>query len=49
MMGIIYLSVMPESPRYLISKKKFTEARKVFKWIGVKNGINPDEADKRLG
>ena len=47
-MGIVYLSMMPESPRYLVSKKRFSEARAVFKWMGIKNGISEDEANQRI-
>jgi hypothetical protein len=31
---------MPETPRFLISQKRFKEAREVFKWIGTKNGLS---------
>ena len=34
MMGIAFLFFMPESPRFLISKKRYEEARTIFKWIG---------------
>ena len=37
--GIIFLFWMPESPKFLIAQKKFTEAREVFTWIGLKNGL----------
>ena len=39
---------MPESPRFLVSQKKFKEAREVFKWIGLKNGLTEKEIDQRL-
>ena len=39
-MGIVFLFFMPESPRFLISKKRFEEARTIFKWIGKKNGLD---------
>lgn len=39
---------MPESPRFLISQKRFAEARRVFKWIGGVNGLSKEEVDKRL-
>ena len=47
-MGILYLSRMPESPRFFISNNRFTEARDVFKWIGVQNGIDEDQANQIL-
>ena len=48
MIGIAYLSKMPESPRYLVSKKRFDEARDVFKWMGIKNGISEEKANQRM-
>ena len=39
---------MPESPRFLISKKRFEEARTVFKWIGAQNGIDKNTIEERL-
>jgi len=39
-MGITCLSFMPESPRFLISRMKFKEARDIFKFIGKINGIS---------
>jgi len=39
---------MPESPRFLISQKRFVDARVVFKWIGGVNGLSKEEVDKRL-
>jgi hypothetical protein len=30
---------MPESPRFLISRNRFGEAREIFKMIGRVNGI----------
>lgn len=47
-MGIIFLFFMPESPRFLISKKRFEEARTVFKWIGAKNGLDEKTIEERL-
>lgn len=47
-LGIVYLFWMPESPRFLVAQKKFGEARKVFEWIGEKNGLSPGEAKRRL-
>tara|TARA_B110000285_G_C15017599_1_gene559858 strand:+ start:989 stop:1123 length:135 start_codon:yes stop_codon:yes gene_type:complete len=38
-MGISILSFMPESPRFLISRNRFREAREIFMWIGKINGI----------
>lgn len=39
---------MPESPRWLISKRRFEEARVVFKWIGNQNGLEEEEVNERL-
>ena len=39
---------MPESPRFLISKSRFQEAREVFLWMGKKNGLSEEEAKRRL-
>merc|ERR1712166_307328 len=46
--GIVFLFFMPESPRFLISKKRFEEARTVFKWIGGHNGLDKQTIDERL-
>jgi hypothetical protein len=39
---------MPESPRFLVSVKRYDEAREIFKWIGKKNGISKDDVEERL-
>jgi len=39
---------MPESPKFLIANRKFEEARLVFKWIGMKNGLSIDEIEEKL-
>jgi len=39
-MGITFLFFMPESPRFLISRNRFGEARDIFKMIGKVNGIS---------
>jgi hypothetical protein len=41
--GIIFLVWMPESPKFLVAQKKFVEARAVFTWIGLKNGLKEDQ------
>ena len=46
--GIIFLFNMPESPRFLISKHRFKEARVVFAWIGGKNGLQQTVINHRL-
>jgi len=46
--GIVFLFFMPESPRFLISKKRFEEARVVFKWIGTNNGLDAATVKERL-
>jgi len=46
--GMVFLSFMPESPRWLLSKKRFDEARHVFKWIGMQNGLEEEEVNLRL-
>lgn len=47
-LGIIYLFWTKESPRWLVSKKRYSDARKVFKWIGMQNGLDEIEADVRM-
>lgn len=47
-MGITCLSMMPESPRFLISRNRFKEARDIFKWIGKINGIDEKDIILRL-
>ena len=44
----MFLFFMPESPRFLISKKRFEEARTVFKWIGAQNGLDKKTVEERL-
>jgi len=39
---------MPESPRFLVSQKRFVEARQVFTWIGKHNGLTGEEIMERL-
>ena len=46
--GVVFLCFMPESPRFLISKRRFEDARDVFKWIGKVNGLSREEAELRL-
>jgi MFS family permease len=46
--GLVFLCFMPESPRFLISKQRFEDARDVFKWIGQVNGLSREEAERRL-
>jgi MFS family permease len=46
--GIVFLCFMPESPRFLISKHRFEDARGVFKWIGKVNGLSREVAERRL-
>lgn len=46
--GIIFLLMMPESPKFLIAQKKFDEARLVFQWIGLKNGLPLIEITEKL-
>ena len=36
--GIVFLFTMPESPRFLVSKGKYHQAREVFNRIAVFNG-----------
>jgi len=47
-LGIIFLFVMPESPRYLVAKRRFEDARRVFMWIGIKNGLTLTEIEIKL-
>lgn len=44
--GVFFL-FMPESPVYLISKKKYAEAAKTIKWLRGKH-YNPDELIEEL-
>jgi hypothetical protein len=46
--GLFFLSRMPESPRFLISVKRFEEAREVFAWIGKVNGLSEEVIKQRL-
>lgn len=46
--GLIFLMKMPESPRFLISVKRFKEAREVFAWIGKVNGLSDQTIKQRL-
>ena len=44
-MGILFLYTMPESPRFLISQKRYQSARAVFNKIAKWNGLAYDRAD----
>ena len=44
--GLFFLIMMPESPRFLVASKRYDEARRVFKWIGTKNGVSPETVQK---
>lgn len=44
--GVVSLIFMPESPRFLITKKKYDEARKAFNLIAKMNGIGENKADE---
>jgi MFS family permease len=46
--GFIFLAFMPESPRFLVCTKQFTEAREVFEWIGKFNGLSESVIKKRM-
>ena len=39
---------MPETPRFLISTRKFEKAREVLAWIGRANGLSKEVIKKRL-
>ena len=47
-LGLGFLYIMPESPRFLIATKQFEEARRVFTWIGKVNGLEPKVIQERL-
>ena len=47
-MGIAFIIQMPETPRFLVSQKRFSEAREVFKWIGLKNGLTEEQVEERM-
>jgi hypothetical protein len=44
-LGCIYISFIPESPRFLVSQSKFDEARKAFNVIAFYNGKKHDLAN----
>lgn len=46
--GVVFLVFMPESPRFLVAAKRFDDARSVFKWIGLRNGLSQEEVDQRM-
>lgn len=46
--GLICLFFMPESPRFLVSQRRFDEAREVFRFIGLKNGLTQAKIDELL-
>ena len=43
--GTVILYFMPESPRFLVSMKRFDEAREVFKMIGKINGLTEEQLE----
>ena len=47
-LGVIFITMMPESPRFLVSQKRFAEARQIFDWIGKHNGLKDEEIMERL-
>ena len=47
-MGILFLLWMPESPKFLVAQKRFSEAREIFTWIGLKNGLKLDDIQLKL-
>jgi hypothetical protein len=46
--GLAFLMWSVETPRYLVSKKKFVEARKAYAWIGKVNGLDSVTIEERL-
>ena len=41
----MFLFLMPETPRFLISQKKYEKARQVFKIMAKTNGVDEDRID----
>jgi hypothetical protein len=39
--GFLSLAFMPETPRFYLSQRRFDDARKVFKFIALKNSRDP--------
>lgn len=48
LLGIIFLFLMPESPRFLVAAQRYDDARRVFKWIGAKNGLSKEQVEQRM-
>ena len=46
--GLLFLTFMPESPRFLVCTKQFAKAREVFAWIGKVNGLQAETIQARL-
>ena len=46
--GTVCLFFMPESPRFLVSQRRFDEARQVFRYIGLKNGLSAEKISELL-
>ena len=44
--GVIFLFLSPESPRFLVSVKRYNQARNALKKIATVNGLDPQIADK---
>lgn len=40
--GVIWIVVNPETPRYLLAVERFDDARKAFKWMARWNGKEQD-------
>ena len=45
LVAIIWILSLPETPRYLVAKKRYDKARESFKMIAKWNGINPAQID----
>lgn len=43
--GIVFVCMMPESPRFLVASKQYDKARQVFAMMAKFNGINRAECD----
>jgi hypothetical protein len=46
--GFVFLSYMPESPRFKVCIREYKEAREIFEWIGKVNGLQPHTIKLRL-
>lgn len=46
--SLICISMMPESPRWLVSEGRYDDARAIFKLIGQYNGLTPEQLEEGI-